>query len=119
MQYADKYFYLCSVPLGAEEPKDVSIVTRAENSSDFPRVFKKYEDLRAHAFNEDKLFSVIRADEIHVLIRTTTTENAKEMAFEESKANVITNLQHRVMQNNDANAREILKKVHQIELSLS
>lgn len=119
MQYAEKYFYLCSVPLSAENPKDVSIITRAENTSDFPRVFQKYEDLRSHAFNEDKLFSIIRADEIHILVRTTTTENAKEVAIEESKANVITNLQHRVMQNNDAKAREILKKVHQIELSLS
>ncbi|MCH8568639.1 MAG: hypothetical protein LAT67_10260 [Balneolales bacterium] len=115
MIYTEKTFFLCRIPLSAESENDVEVVTRAENINDFPRVFSEYEELRSHAFNEDKLFSVIRADELFVIVRTISDKAAKQMAFEESTANLITNLQHRVMQNKDAEASAILKKVHEID----
>lgn len=115
MQYQNNYFYLCKTPLSAEGPQDVEIITRAENSDDFPRVFKQFEEMRSHAFNEDKIYSVVRADEIYDLIRTNTEKAAKETAFEKAQPEIITNLQHRVMQGKDANAKAILKEVHGIE----
>lgn len=116
MQYQEKYFYLCSIPLSAEDYSDVKIVTRADTTEDFPRIFHQYEELRSHAFNEDNLYSVVRADVITIIVRTTTPAAAKELAFEESRANLITNLQHRVMQNDDKNAKQILRKVHQLDM---
>ena len=64
MNYTQNFFYLCKTPLSAEGPDDVEIITRAENSEDFPRVFKEFEDLRSHAFNSDNIYSVVRADDI-------------------------------------------------------
>lgn len=115
MQYTQNFFYLCKIPLSAEGPEDVEIITRAENSEDFPRVFKQYEELRSHAFNEDNLYSIVRADDIFDLVRTNTDKQAKEDAYENAQPEIITNLQHRVVQKNDANAKAILKEVHDIE----
>lgn len=115
MLYKQNYFYLCKTPLSAEGPGDVEIITRADNSEDFPRVFKEYEELRSHAFNEDDLYSIVRADDIFDLIRTGTENEAKEEAFDKAQQEIITNLQHRVMQNNDKDAKAILKEVHDIE----
>ncbi len=115
MIYTDKTFFLCRIPLSAEGPADVEIVTKAENIEDFPRVFTEYEELRKHAFNEDGLFSVVRADELFIVVRTAGEKAAKELAFEDSRANLITNLQHKVMQNKDKEASAILKKVHEVE----
>ena len=114
--YKQNYFYLCKIPLSAEGPGDVEIITRVEDSEDFPRVFKKYEELRSHAFNEDKLYSIVRADDIYDLIRTGTKEEAKEEAFEKAQQEIVTNLQHRVIQEKDKDAEAILKEVHGIEL---
>lgn len=112
MLYKQKYFYLCKIPLSAEGPDDVEIITRADESDDFPRVFKKYEELRSHAFNDDDLYSIVRADDIFDLIRTGTEQEAKEEAFDKARQEIITNLQHRLMQNNDKDAKAILKEVH-------
>lgn len=113
--YKQNYFYLCKIPLSAEGPADVEIITRVEDSEDFPRVFKKYEELRSHAFNEDKLYSIVRADDIYDLIRTGTEQEAKEEAFEKAQQEIVTNLQHRVIQEKDKDAEAILKEVHGIE----
>ncbi len=118
MLYQEKFFYLCHVPLSAEGPKDVEIVRKAADSNEFSSLFEKYEELRSHAFNDDGLYSVIRADDIYVLIRTTTPDQAESEAFEEAKAGLITNLEHRVMQNKDKNAVAILRNVHNVELSI-
>ncbi len=118
MIYQEKTFYLCKVPLSAEGSEDVEIITRADDIEDFPRVFKEFEDKRSHAFNNDGLYSVIRADDIFTIIRTTTPKAAKTEAFEESTPHLITNLQHRVMQDKDQNAKAILKKVHEIETDI-
>lgn len=115
MNYKQHFFYLCKTPLSAESPSDVEIITRAENSEDFPRVFAEFEKLRSHAFNDDQLYSIVRADDIYDLIRTGTKEEAKVEAFEQATQEIITNLQHRVMQGKDANAKAILKEVHGIE----
>lgn len=115
MNYKHNFFYLCKTPLSAEGPGDVEIITKAEDSEDFPRLFKEYEELRSHAFNDDKLYSIVRADDIYDLIRTGTVKEAKEEAFEKAQEEIITNLQHRVMQDKDANAKAILKEVHDIE----
>lgn len=114
--YKQNYFYLCKIPLSAEGPGDVEIITRVEDSKDFPRVFKEYEELRSHAFNEDKLYSIVRADDIYDLIRTGTEKEAKEEAFEKAQQEIVTNLQHRVIQEDDKDAKAILKEVHDIEL---
>lgn len=116
MIYKQKFFYLCKTPLSAEGPEDVEIITRAEDSKDFPRVFEKYEELRSHAFNKDKLYSIVRADDIYDLIRTGTEDEAQEEAFEKAQQEIITNLQHRVMQGDDSEAAAILKEVHDIEV---
>ncbi len=114
MQYQQNFFYLCKTPLSAEGPEHVEIITRAENSEDFPRVFQEFEELRSHAFNEDKIYSVVRADDIYELVRTNTEESAKEIAYEKAEQEIITNLQHRVMQDGDSNAKGILKEVYDI-----
>lgn len=118
MLYQDKFYYLCHIPLSAEGPKNVEIVEKAGDSSAFSELFKKYEQLRSHAFNEDGLYSVIRADDLYVLIRTTTPEQAKEEAFEEARAGLVTNLEHRVMQNKDKNAIQILRNVHNVDMNV-
>lgn len=115
MHYKQNYFYLCKIPLSAEGAQDVEIITRAEESEDFPRVFKEYEELRSHAFNKDGLYSVVRADDIYDLIRTGTEQEAREEAFDQAQQDIITNLQHRMMQNNDKDAKAILKEVHGID----
>ena len=117
MVYTKKRFYLCKIPLSAEGPKDVEIETYAESNEDFPRIFKRYEELRSHAFNEDKIYSIVRADEIYALVRTSGETTAKEQAYEEAQPNIITNLQHRVVQNDDKEAKAILEEVHGIESS--
>ena len=115
MIYKQKFFYLCKTPLSAESPADVEIIDRADNNDEFPALFAKYEDLRSHAFNEDNLYSVVRADDIYDLIRTGTEKEAKEAAFEDAETEIVTNLQHRVVQENDENAKAILKEVHGLE----
>lgn len=110
---------MCRIPLDAQGSSDVEVIRKADSTADFPELFREYEEKRAHAFNEDGLYSVIRADEIFILVRTTDSKSAKELAFDESRANLITNLEHRVMQNNDAKAKAILSKVHEIELDFS
>jgi len=115
MQYTQNFFYLCKTPLSAEGPEHVEIITRAEDSKDFPRVFKQYEELRSHAFNEDNLYSIVRADDIFDLVRTNTEKQAKEDAYENAQPEIVTNLQHRVVQEKDANAKAILKEVHDID----
>jgi len=117
--YQEKFFFLCHIPLSAAGPQDVEILQKAETTNEFPELFEKYEDLRTHAFNEDGLFSIIRADDLHLIVRTRSEESAKETAFEEGRANLITNLQHKVMQEKDKNAVSILREVHGIEMELS
>lgn len=115
MIYKQKFFYLCKTPLSAESPSDVDIIDRADNSEEFPALFKLYEEKRSHAFNDDELYSIVRADDIYDLIRTGTREEAREEAFEKAREEIVTNLQHRVMQGNDADAKGILKEVHGVE----
>lgn len=115
MIYKQKFYYICKTPLSAESPDDVEVIDRADDSNQFPELFKKYEELRSHAFNEDKLYSIVRADDIYDLVRTGTEDDAKELAFERAEQEIITNLQHRVMQKNDKNAKAILKEVHQLD----
>ncbi len=116
MIYKQKFYYLCKTPLSAEGPKDVEVVDRADDTKQFPELFKKYEEMRSHAFNDDDLYSIVRADDIYDLVRTGTDKEAKEVAYENAEPEIITNLQHRVMQGNDKNAEGILKDVHEIEL---
>ncbi len=115
MNYTHNHFYLCKTPLSAEGANDVEIITKAEDSTDFPRVFKEYEEKRSHAFNSDNIYSVVRADDIYDLIRTSSEKEAKEEAYERATPEIITNLQHRAMQGKDANAKAILKEVHDVE----
>lgn len=115
MIYKQKFYYLTKTPLSAEGPKDVEVIDRADDSNQFPDLFQKYEELRSHAFNEDNLYSIVRADDIYDLVRTGTEKEAKEMAFENAEPEIVTNLQHRVMQKGDKNAEAILKEIHQIE----
>lgn len=114
MNYTQNFFFLCKTPLSAEGPQDVEIITKADNSEDFPRVFKEFEELRSHAFNSEKIYSVVRADDIYDLVRTSSEKMAKEEAYEKAEQEIVTNLQHRVMQGNDANAKAILKEVYDI-----
>ncbi len=115
MNYQQNYFFLCKTPLSAEGAEDVEVITKAEDSTDFPRVFKEYESLRSHAFNKDNIYSVVRADDIYDLIRTSSEKEAKEEAYERATPEIITNLQHRAMQGKDANAKAILKEVYDLE----
>ena len=82
MKYTQNFFFLCKTPLSAESPSDVEVITKATSSEDFPRVFKKFENCRSHAFNEDKIYSVVRADDIYELVRSNNEKLAKEEAFE-------------------------------------
>lgn len=116
MIYKQKFYYLTKTPLSAEGPENVEIIDRADDSYQFPDLFQEYEKLRSHAFNEDKLYSIVRADDIYDLVRTGTEEEAKETAYENAESEIITNLQHRAAQQGDKNARAILKEVHQIEV---
>ena len=115
MIYKQKFYYLCKTPLSAEGPQDVEVVDRADDSNQFPELFADFEKLRSHAFNEDNLYSIVRADDIYDLVRVGTEKEAKELAFERAEPEIVTNLQHRVMQKNDKNAKAILKEVHQID----
>ncbi len=115
MVYKPKHYYLCKTPLSAEGPQDVEIIDKATQNEDFPELFRKFEELRSHAFNEDQLYSIVRADDIYDLIRTGDEKEAREEVFEKARPEIITNLQHRVMQKNDENAKAILKEVHGIE----
>lgn len=115
MIYKQKFYYLTKTPLSAEGPKNVEILDRADDSNQFPDLFQKYEEFRSHAFNEDKLYSIVRADDIYDLVRTGTEKEAKELAFENAEPEIVTNLQHRVMQKDDKNAKAILKEVHQVD----
>ena len=115
MIYKQKFYFLCKTPLSAEGPEDVEILEKAQHNKDFPELFKKYEEYRSHAFNDDKLYSVVRADDVYDLIRTTTEKSAKEEAFENAQSDIVTNLQHRVMQKQDKNAKAILKEVHGVD----
>ena len=115
MKYTQNFFFLCKTPLSSESPSDVEVITKATSSEDFPRVFKKFENCRSHAFNEYKIYSVVRADDIYELVRTNNEKLAKEEAFERAQLEIITNLQHRVMQGKDANAKAILKEVYGID----
>jgi len=115
MIYKQKYFFLCKTPLSAESARDVEIIDRADTNEEFPELFKEYEELRSHAFNEDKLYSIVRADDIYDLIRTTNKDEARKQAFEKAQPEIVTNLQHRVMQKSDENARGLLKEVHGID----
>ena len=116
--FQEKYFYLCQIPLSSEGPSDVTIITHAVDSVDFPRVFGEYEERRKHALNEDGVYSIIRADELNLIVRTTTKDASKALAFEEATPDLITNLQHRVMQSKDKNAQSILKSVFGIEVNM-
>lgn len=115
MIYKQKFYYLCKIPLSATGPRDVEVIDRADDTKQFPELFKKFEEYRSHAFNEDDLYSIVRADDIFELVRTGTEKEAKEEAYERAEQEIITNLQHRVMQQNDENARAILKEVHELE----
>lgn len=115
MNYKHNFFFLCKTPLSAEGPEDVEIIDKADDSEGFPSLFEEYEELRSHAFNEDKLYSIVRADDIYDLIRTGNEKQAKEEAFEKAQQEIITNLQHRVMQGKDSEAKAILKEVHGVE----
>ncbi|TVP99425.1 MAG: hypothetical protein EA359_17100 [Balneolaceae bacterium] len=114
MIFKQKFYYLTKTPLSAEGPKDVEVIDRADDSNEFPELFKRYEELRSHAFNDDKLYSIVRADDIYDLVRTGTEKEARELAYENAEPEIITNLQHRVMQLGDKNAEAILKEIHQI-----
>jgi Mg/Co/Ni transporter MgtE len=115
MIYKQKFYFLCKTPLSAEGPEDVEIIDKADKSEDFPELFQKYEEYRSHAFNEDRLYSIVRADDIFDLIRTNDEKVAKEFAYEKAQPEIVTNLQHRVMQKKDKNAQAILKEVHGVE----
>ena len=115
MIYKQKFYYLTKTPLSAEDPEDVEVIDRADDSNQFPDLFQEYEELRSHAFNEDKLYSIVRADDIYDLVRTGTEAEAQELAFENAESDIITNLQHRVAQKGDKDAAAILKEVHEIE----
>jgi predicted RND superfamily exporter protein len=116
MQYKQQFFYLCKTPLSAEGPKHVEIIRRADSSEEFPELFMEYEELRSHAFNKDKIYSIIRADDIYELVRTGTKKEAREEAFNQAQQEIITNLQHRVMQGGDKEAESILQEVHEVEV---
>ncbi|MEX0685810.1 MAG: hypothetical protein WD267_11760 [Balneolales bacterium] len=118
MLYSEKYFFLCRIPLSAEGSKDVEVIRKAETTTEFPALFEEFEEKRSHAFNEDKLYSIVRADEIFTIVRTNKEKDAKDMAFEEVRADLVTNLEQKVMQHKDKNAVAILRKVHDVEMSI-
>ncbi|MEO1023565.1 MAG: hypothetical protein AAFW89_13555 [Bacteroidota bacterium] len=116
MNYQQNYFFLCKTPLSAEGPEHVEVLAKADESDNFPELFKKYEEYRSHAFNKDHIYSVVRADDIYDIVRTPNEKLAKAEAYDKAQPEIITNLQHRVMQGSDANAKAILKEVYDIEL---
>ena len=118
MLYTQKKFHLCRIPLKATGPQDVEILRRSEHIEEFPALFKEFEEHRSHAFNDDGLFSIVRAKELFNVVRTDTEESAKEMAFDDARANLITNLQHKVMQEKDAEAVNVLRKVHDVDTAV-
>lgn len=118
MLYSEKYFFLCRIPLSAEGSQDVEILRKAHNTEEFPALFDQFEEKRAHAFNKDKLYSIVRADEIFTIVRTNKENQAKEAAFEDVRADLVTNLEQKVMQNKDKNAVSILRKVHDVEMTI-
>ncbi len=115
MQYTEKHFYLCRIPLTATGASDVEVIAEAQTTDEFPTLYSEFESKRKHALNKDGLYGVVRAEELYAIVRTAGKDLAKSTAFEEQKANLVTNLQHRVMQKNDAQAKQILSKVHEIE----
>lgn len=114
MQYLQHSFYLCKTPLHATGEKDVEILDTAADSESFPHLFKQFESLRSHAFNADQLYSITRAEDIFDLIRATGERHAKEIAWEKAKPEIVTNLQHRIMQKEDKEAEAILREVHEV-----
>ncbi|MEX0772215.1 MAG: hypothetical protein WEB89_11160 [Balneolales bacterium] len=118
MLYSEKYFFLCRIPLSAEGPKDVEVLQKAQNTEEFPALFDQFEEKRSHAFNKDKLYSIVRADEIFTIVRTHNEDQAKETAFEDVRPDLVTNLEQKVMQSKDKNAVSILRKVHDVEMTL-
>lgn len=114
MQYQQHSFFLCKTPLHSSGERDVEVLDRADLSDAFPDLFVKYEELRSHAFNQDRLYSVTRAEDIYDLIRATGEREARELAWENAKPEIVTNLQHRVMQGGDSKAESILREVHDI-----
>ncbi|MEX0928491.1 MAG: hypothetical protein WD266_11115 [Balneolales bacterium] len=118
MLYSEKYFFLCRIPLSVEGPRGVEILRKAQSTEEFPALFEQFEEKRAHAFNEDELYSIVRADEIFAIVRTHNEAQAKDAAFEDVRADLITNLEQKVMQDKDKNAISILRKVHDVEMSL-
>lgn len=83
MNFQQNYFFLCKTPLSAEGAEDVEVLTRAEDSTDFSRVFKEYEEKRSHAFNSDNIYSVVRADDIYDLIRMPNEKKLKKKLTKE------------------------------------
>ncbi|MEX0780001.1 MAG: hypothetical protein WD491_04595 [Balneolales bacterium] len=118
MLYSEKYFFLCRIPLSAVGPTDVEILQKAQNTEEFPALFDQFEEKRSHAFNKDKLYSIVRADEIFAIVRTNNDKQAKEEAFENVRADLVTNLEQKVMQHKDKNAVSILRKVHDVEMKI-
>lgn len=115
MLFQDQSFYLCRVPLDAKSADDVEILKKAKHNENFTDLFKEYEERRSHAFNEDNLYGSVRAEEIFTIIRTQGDDEARKKAFEDAKSDIITNLEHRVMQKKDKNAKKILREVHGVE----
>ena len=116
MLYKENYFHLCKVPLDAQSEKDVEVLKRADKNEEFPSLFSDYEELRSEAFNEDGIYSIVRAKEIYLLIRTNTRKQAQIDAYEEAESEIITTLKHRVVQEDDESAKKILKNAHDIEI---
>jgi hypothetical protein len=115
MIYKQHAFYLCKTPLSASGVSDVEVLNQEVDTKDFPDLFKEFESKRSHAFNQDQLYSIVRADDVFDLIRATSEDEAKELAWEKAQPDIVTNLQHRSMQDGDKNAAAILKDVHGIE----
>ncbi len=115
MLYQDQSFYLCRIPLDAASADDVEVLKKARHTDNFTELFNEFEEKRSHAFNEDGLYGVVRAEEIFTIVRTQGDDNARQKAFDEAKSSLITNLEHRVMQNKDSKAKKILREVHGVE----
>lgn len=115
MIYKQHAFYLCKTPLSASGVSDVEVLSQEVDTKDFPKLFKEFESKRSHAFNQDQLYSIVRADDVFELIRATSADEAKEFAWEKAQPDIVTNLQHRSMHQGDKNATAILKDVHGIE----
>src|SRR5690625_7294687 len=114
MIYKQKFYYLTKTPLSAEGPADVEVIRRAEDTEEFPELFQEYEQLRSHAFNEDNLYSIVRADDIYDLFLTGSDTEAQEIVFENASRESITDHQNRVMPTNDKDENANLKEEQQI-----